>query len=154
MIAVSCFSNRIKFMLDMSYSSYQNIKIALGLPCAARISKPRSRNPLSIFWIWGWKRLWQSPPSHLNRTSTNLDSDRKPQQNLNSEGKPQQNLNKTRKPQQTSTEPQQNTQTSTEPQQNTQTSTDLNRTSTNLNRPQQIPTNLNRPQQNNSVEVC
>ena len=53
MIAVSCFSNRQKFMLDMSYSSYQIIKIALGLPCAARISKPRSRNLLSSFWLWG-----------------------------------------------------------------------------------------------------
>ena len=53
MIAVSCFSNRKKFMLDMSYSSYQIIKIVLGLRCAARISKPRSRNPLSSFWIWG-----------------------------------------------------------------------------------------------------
>ena len=53
LIAVSCFSNHQKFMLDMSYSSYRIIKIALGLRCAARISKPRSRNPLSSFWIWG-----------------------------------------------------------------------------------------------------
>ena len=105
MIAVSCFSNHQKFMLDMSYSSYQIIKIALGLRCAARISKPHSRKPRSSFWLWGWKMAMAVAPLP-----------------------PQQNLNRPQQRPQTSTEPQQRGQTSTEPQQNTQTSTDLNRT--------------------------